>query len=99
MRYSKRLFMIFLLALGLTGVGAYVTHEAIEASEHHEEDERDKHGRERRRHRAGRGVDAVSPHDHPERPSGAGVVEGIKALLAKGVRFERLDAAFALPTG
>ena len=41
----------------------------------------------------------ISHINHPERPSGAGVVEGIKALVAKGVRFERLDTAFPLPTG
>lgn len=53
-----------------------------------------------KRIRAARPGDVIIAHiNHPERPSGAGVVEGIKALLAKGVRFERLDAAFALPTG
>ncbi|MCM5558208.1 polysaccharide deacetylase family protein [Pleomorphomonas sp. JP5] len=44
--------------------------------------------------------DVIIAHiNHPERPAGAGVVEGIKILLAKGVRFERLDAAFPTPTG
>lgn len=44
--------------------------------------------------------DVIIAHiNHPERPAGAGVVEGIKALLARGVRFERLDVAFPPPTG
>ena len=53
-----------------------------------------------RRVRAARPGDVVIAHiNHPERPAGAGVVEGIKALLARGVRFERLDLAFRPPTG
>lgn len=44
--------------------------------------------------------DVIIAHiNHPERPAGAGVAEGIRALVAKGVRFERLDTAFPLPTG
>lgn len=44
--------------------------------------------------------DVVIAHiNHPERPAGAGVAEGIRALVAKGVRFERLDTAFPVPTG
>jgi peptidoglycan/xylan/chitin deacetylase (PgdA/CDA1 family) len=41
----------------------------------------------------------ISHINHPERPSGEGVAEGIRALVQKGVRFQRLDAAFAVPTG
>ncbi len=41
----------------------------------------------------------IAQLNHPERPAGAGVAEGIRALVAKGVRFERLDAAFPVPTG
>lgn len=53
-----------------------------------------------RRIAAARPGDVIIAHiNHPERPAGAGVVEGIRALVARGVRFERLDAAFALPTG
>ena len=53
-----------------------------------------------KRIRTARPGDVIIAHiNHPERPAGAGVVEGIKALLAKGVRFERLDTAFSLPTG
>ncbi|MBS1180870.1 MAG: polysaccharide deacetylase [Proteobacteria bacterium] len=44
--------------------------------------------------------DVIIAHiNHPERPAGAGVAAGIRALVARGVRFERLDAAFPLPTG
>ncbi len=44
--------------------------------------------------------DVIIAHiNHPERSAGAGVVEGIRALLARGVRFERLDVAFRPPTG
>ncbi|WP_370675672.1 polysaccharide deacetylase family protein [Pleomorphomonas sp. PLEO] len=44
--------------------------------------------------------DVIIAHiNHPERPAGAGVVEGIRLLVAKGMRFERLDAAFQIPTG
>lgn len=44
--------------------------------------------------------DVIIAHiNHPERPAGEGVAEGIKALVAKGTRFERLDAAFPVPTG
>jgi peptidoglycan/xylan/chitin deacetylase (PgdA/CDA1 family) len=44
--------------------------------------------------------DVVIAHiNHPERPAGAGVAAGIKALVARGVRFERLDTAFPQPTG
>lgn len=44
--------------------------------------------------------DVIIAHiNHPERPAGAGVAEGIRTLVTRGVRFERLDAAFPLPTG
>lgn len=44
--------------------------------------------------------DVIIAHiNHPERPAGAGVAEGIRTLLAKGVRFERLDSALPVPTG
>ena len=44
--------------------------------------------------------DVIIAHiNHPERPAGAGVAEGIRALVAKGTRFVRLDAAFPIPTG
>ncbi|PIO96299.1 polysaccharide deacetylase [Pleomorphomonas carboxyditropha] len=49
---------------------------------------------------AARPGDVIIAHiNHPERPAGAGLAEGIRALVAKGTRFERLDTAFALPTG
>jgi len=49
---------------------------------------------------AARPGDVIIAHiNHPERPAGAGVAEGIRALVAKGVHFERLDTAFLLPTG
>ena len=49
---------------------------------------------------AARPGDVVIAHiNHPERPAGAGVALGIKALVARGVRFERLDTAFPQPTG
>lgn len=49
---------------------------------------------------AARPGDVIIAHiNHPERPAGAGVAEGIRSLVAKGVRFERLDVAFPLPTG
>jgi len=41
----------------------------------------------------------ISHINHPERPSGEGVAEGIRLLVQKGVRFQRLDAAFPVPTG
>lgn len=41
----------------------------------------------------------ISHINHPERPSGEGVAEGIRILVQKGVRFQRLDAAFPVPTG
>lgn len=53
-----------------------------------------------RRIRAAKPGDVIIAHiNHPERPAGAGVAEAIKALVARGVRFERLDTAFPLPTG
>lgn len=53
-----------------------------------------------RRIRSAKPGDVIIAHiNHPERPAGAGVAEAIKALVAKGTRFERLDAAFPLPTG
>lgn len=49
---------------------------------------------------AARPGDVIIAHiNHPERPSGEGVSEGIRALIRKGVRFQRLDGAFATPTG
>lgn len=49
---------------------------------------------------AAKSGDVIIAHiNHPERPAGAGVVEGIRALVAKGMHFERLDGAFPLPTG
>lgn len=45
---------------------------------------------------AARPGDVVIAHiNHPEREAGAGVVEGIRALKARGVAFTRLDSAFA----
>lgn len=53
-----------------------------------------------KRIRTARPGDVIIAHiNHPERPAGIGVVEGIKALLSRGVRFERLDVAFPSPTG
>lgn len=53
-----------------------------------------------KRIRAARPGDVVIAHiNHPERPAGAGVAEGIRELVVRGVHFERLDAAFPLPTG
>lgn len=44
--------------------------------------------------------DVIIAHiNHPERPAGAGVADGIRALVAKGFRFQRLDTAFPLQTG
>lgn len=45
------------------------------------------------------GAVIIAHINHPERPAGAGVAEGIRKLVAKGVRFERLDNAFPVPTG
>lgn len=47
---------------------------------------------------AARPGDVIIAHiNHPEREAGAGVVEGIRALKARGVAFTRLDAAFVQP--
>lgn len=54
----------------------------------------------RKRVAAARPGDVVIAHiNHPERPSGEGVAEGIRMLVRKGARFTRLDAAFRVPTG
>jgi peptidoglycan/xylan/chitin deacetylase (PgdA/CDA1 family) len=48
-----------------------------------------------RRYAAARPGDVIISHiNQPDRPSGAGVVDGIRALKAAGFGFTRLDAAF-----
>jgi peptidoglycan/xylan/chitin deacetylase (PgdA/CDA1 family) len=51
-----------------------------------------------RRIAAARPGDVIIAHaNHPEQPSGAGVVAGVEALLAKGVRFTGLDVGPVTP--